>query len=173
MLPVKVIQAALLFMPASDSRLFLNGLYVEVVRADIRVMASDGDALFHHEILEYVGIKNMAFIVPQFIVKLALARAKKQKVETIALDVDAHFFGDIGFKPIEQKYPNFELAKLMSGIRDEIHTTYDVANLQRLQRACKLLGDGEPILPKLEYFERCAMLWLEGGSCAFVMVKDI
>lgn len=168
MLPRTVVQAALLFMPNDEVRFYLNGLSVKVSGGHVEVSASDGATLFRHEIADYDGVEDVELIIPHFIVKAALAQAKKDKEPFLTLDVDALFLGEVGFRPIEAKYPAFDLAAMMA-VESPEHSNYNVEYLHRLQRACDLVGDGSPILPLLKYSERCALLALEGGSCAVIM----
>jgi len=168
MVTTAVVQAAMLFMPHDSGRVHLNGLSVRVSGGHVEVSASDGETLFRHDIPDYGGVADIDLIIPHFIVKAALGRAKKNKEHFVALDVDERFFGEVGFRPIVAQYPMFDLVAMMAMGSDR-HANYNVDYLQRLQRACNLLGDGSPILPLLRYSVRCAMLELDGGSVAVIM----
>lgn len=173
MLAVDVIQAALLFIPTDDPRFYLNGLFVRVIDGNVAALASDGVTLFRHEINDYQGVDDSAIIIPQFVVKLSLTVAKKQKLDYIPLNIDERFLGEVGFRPIEAKYPNFDMAKLRSGVQDEEESTYDIELLARLQKASNILGDSAPILPALMRFSACGVMDLGNGNLGIVMNRKL
>lgn len=172
MIPLNVAKAALLFMPSDDVRFYLNGLAVRVDGGDVELTASDGWTCYRHLIPDYHGVDDVEMIIPQYVVKLALAQARKKKSAFLELDVGQHFLGDIGFRPIEGKYPEYDMAKWRSGEKSA-STTYMVSLLDRLQKACNLLGDGYPILPMIKHYEYCGVLEIDPVNLALVMALEV
>lgn len=167
MLPTPVVKAALLFIAKDNLRVYLTGLHILVESGDVTIEASDGKTFFQHTIADYAGIDDIDLIIPNYIVKLAASRVNK-KTPTIILDVDEHFIGDVGFKPLEVMYPEFKPVALFKGTQDQ-ETTFDLGYLYRLQKACDVMGGPFMALPKIEFYETCAALHIDDNTVAVAM----
>lgn len=172
MLPTYIVKAALLFVGKGDVRTYLNGLHITVIDGDVAVTAGDGSTLFRHEIKDYAGIEDIDLIIPGYIAKLALWLAQKNKYDFIPLNIDENFFGEVGFRRKDEKYPVFDLEQLRSGSQND-ETTYQLELLNRLQKASNLMGGSWLILPKIQYFEHCAILQIDPHTYAVAMGSHV
>jgi hypothetical protein len=172
MLDLNVLKIALLFIPDDEARQYLTTLRVTVNSGDVMLWASDGVTVYRHTIADYQGLPDVDMLIPKYIVQLALKRARKIKADYVPLDVDNHYMGDIGFKPMPAKYPDFQMNKLMFGEQQD-GTTYNVHLLNRLQQAADINRGIGHIMPHLEHYEKCAVLRLDDHSLAVVMASTI
>jgi hypothetical protein len=172
MLDLDVLKTALLFIPDDEARQYLTTLRVTVIGGDVTLWASDGATVYRHTIADYQGIPDIDLLIPKYIVQLALKRARKIKSDYVPLDVDSHYLGDIGFKPMQAKYPDYPISKMMVGEQQD-GTTYNVHLLNRLQQAADINGTIGHILPLLVHYENCALLRLDDNSLAVLMAASV
>lgn len=170
MLPPDILRAAMLFVAKGDVRFYLTGLHVQVADGDVAITASDGVTCFRHCILDYAGITDSELIIPPEHIKLALSLAKKDKLDYVPLNLDTLFLGEVGFRPIDFRYPVYPMDKLFSGERPA-SANYDIELLHRLQKASDIMGPHWLALPKLRYFERCAKLEIDDNTFALAMME--
>lgn len=104
----KHLKAALCCASVQDIRQYLNGVFIEVARDEIRVVSTDGHVaavLRTTNLLDENDGWPFEVIVPSEAVKLALAG----KAEALELSRDGNSWklGAINFTPIDGKFPDY------------------------------------------------------------------
>jgi DNA polymerase-3 subunit beta len=108
----KHLKAAACCAGAKDVRYYLNGVFAEVRTSEVRLVATNGSILAVLRDVNLVG-ENPVFpdvIIPNETVKKALT--PKSETLTLTYDPDSKKWtlGDIGFTPIDGKFPEYRRA---------------------------------------------------------------
>jgi len=143
MLLSSYLKAALNCSAIKDIRYYLNGLCVEVMPTETRIVSTDGNcaAIFKSEVAhEFV----FTVIVPNDAVKLALQL--KLQVSTLKCDNGKWTLNGIPFTPIDNKFPDYR--RIVPVTFSNVAANFNPEILMKFAKISKDLGlkDKNPIV---------------------------
>lgn len=136
------LRAALHTSSVRDIRHYLNGVCVEVMKGQTRIISTDGTVLsVFRTMIE--NPEHAQFIIPNEIVKSV---KKGDGIILIEIDEGKYTLVDgttrVGFTPIDAKYPNYRQA-FPSATYESMPSQYNPDLLMQFVKIAKLLG-GSP-----------------------------
>lgn len=107
-IPTEYIKAMLKVVPKDDVRYYLNGMYVEYVGNNFwHFVATDGYIMLAGRMYDSIVQDNEKIIIPYDVLK---ANTKGEYVILRRSESGEYFLGDVLFKPIDGRYPDYRKA---------------------------------------------------------------
>jgi|SRR6185437_6235638 len=139
------LRAAIHCAGKKDVRYYLNGVRIEALPTETRVIATDGYkvAVFRSPFCDHVPA---SVTIPRDVVERLVKEAKRTKIVELRIDGESHslgFSGDsIAFSPIDGRFPDYR--QIFSHAPSGETAQFDPEHLAAFTKVAKALGTRQP-----------------------------